>query len=178
VDKETSVATSSRFSLWLVPEGAVQDALQAVVDRLAREHGGPSFPPHLTLLGSIVTLEQDLVERSQRLAASSTPFTIHLDDVDVGETYFQSLFVTVRPTSELLALREAAQQAFPEAPVEPYRPHVSLLYGHPSAETKQTIVQALRGTLPPSFEARVLVANATGPSVDDWRCALRATLAG
>jgi 2'-5' RNA ligase len=172
------VATSNRFSLWLVPEGAAEDALQAVVDRLAREHGGPSFPPHVTLLGSLVTTEEDVVDRSRRLAARIAPFTIHLDDIGTGETYFQSLFATVRPTPELLAVRAAAQQAFPEAMAGPYYPHVSLLYGHPPVETKQAIVEALRGTLPPAFEARVLVTNSTGPSVDDWRCVLRANLTG
>jgi 2'-5' RNA ligase len=170
------VTTAHRFSLWLVPEGAIADALQAVIDRLAQEHGGPSFPPHVTLLGSLTLPENEVVGRSRLLAASSAPFTIRLDGVGIGETYFQSLFAVVRPTPELLALRSAAQQAFPEAPVEPYRPHVSLLYGHPSAETKQTIVEALRGTLPESFEARALIVNATGPSVDDWRRVLRAEL--
>ena len=172
------MAVPSRFSLWLVPEGAVEDALQAVIKRLAQEHGGPSFPPHVTLLGSLVTTEEDMLNRSRRLAAQLRPFTIHLDDVDVGETYFQSLFATVRPTPELLAVREAAQQAFPEVPAAPYHPHVSLLYGHPSSATKQAILEALRGTLPPSFEARTLVMNQTGGSVDDWRCALRAELTG
>jgi 2'-5' RNA ligase len=172
------VATLNRFSLWLVPEGAVADALQAVIDRLAREHGGPTFPPHVTLLGSIVAPEEDVLARSRRLAAQTAPFTIHLDDLGIGETYFQSLFATVRPTSELLAMREAAQQAFPEAPAEAYHPHLSLLYGHPSAEAKQAVVEALRGTLPASFEARTLVTNGTGPSVADWRLALRAGLTG
>jgi 2'-5' RNA ligase len=172
------VTAASRFSLWLVPDGAVSDALQAIVDRLAQEHGGPTFPPHVTWLSGIVAEEADVVERSRRLAVQTAPFTIHLDDVGIGETYFQSLFATVRPTPELLAVRRAAEQTFPEASGGTYHPHLSLLYGHPTPETKETIVQALIGTVPPSFQARTLVLYQTGSGMSDWRHALTAPLTG
>jgi 2'-5' RNA ligase len=161
-----------------VPEGAAHDALQAVVDRLAQEHGGPAFPPHVTLLGSLTTAEDDVVASARRLAARIAPFTIHLDDLDVGETYFQSLFATVRPSPALLAAREAAEHAFPDAPSAPFRSHLSLLYGSPPAATKPAIVEALRGTLPPAFEARLLVVNQTGGAVEAWRRVLGVELAG
>ncbi|MFN8635275.1 MAG: 2'-5' RNA ligase family protein [Chloroflexota bacterium] len=172
------MAEVSRYSLWLVPEGAAAGALQRAIDELARQHGGPTFPPHLTLFGSLAGEEDDVVERCRRLASRLTRLTVHLDGIDVGETYFQSLFATVRPTPELLAARDAAQQLFPEVPPVPYRPHVSLVYGHPSAETKRAILQTLRGTLPPSFGARTLVVYETGAGLDDWRLALRAPFGG
>lgn len=168
----------NRFSLWLVPDGAVNDTLQAVVDRLAREHGGPTFPPHVTWLGGIVAEEADVVARSRRLAAQTAPFTIHLDDLGVGETYFQSLFATARPSPELLAARRAAERAFPEASAGAYDPHLSLLYGHPTPETKAAIIGALRGTLPPSFEARAMMLYRTGSGMADWRHVLTAPLTG
>jgi len=169
-----ALLTANRFALWLAPEGADEDALQAVVDRLAREHGGPTFPPHLTLLGGIVAEEDDVVERAHRLAAERTPLTLHLDGIGTDETYFQSLFGLVRATPELVELRAAARAIFPEAP-DPYRPHVSLLYGHPGPETKRSIIAALEGTLPPAVEARTLVVQ-TGREVADWRYPLRAPL--
>jgi 2'-5' RNA ligase len=172
------VTITDRYSLWLVPEGAVADALQAVIDRLAREYGGPAFPPHVTLFGSLEIAEDDVVARSRRLAGQIAPFTVHLDGLDVGDTFFQSLFATVRATPELLAAREAAQRTFPEVSASQFRPHLSLLYGAPSPETKQAIIEALRGTLPASFPAQLLVVNRTGRSVDDWRDALRAGLTG
>lgn len=172
------MTSPARYSLWIVPEGDVEAALQTVVDRLAREHGGPSFAPHVTLFGSLEGAETDVVSASRALAGRIAPFTIYLDDVGTGETYFQSLFALVRPTPELLAAREAAQQAFPDVPAAPYMPHLSLLYGHPTTETKRAIVEALRGTLPPSFQVRTLVVNQTGGAVADWRDALRANLTG
>jgi len=168
------VPSETRYSLWLVPEGAVDGDLQAVVDRLAREHGGPTFPPHVTLFGGIVGPEDDVVARSRELAARVAPFTVHLDDVDAGETYFQSLFAIASPTPDLLATREAAQLVFPDVTAEPYRPHLSLLYGDLPAEAKRAILVGLRGTLPPSFEARTLVLVRTGGFVADWQYPLRA----
>ncbi len=172
------MSAANRFSLWLVPDGAVNDALQAVIDRLAHEHGGPAFPPHVTLFGGIVADEADVVERSRRLAARTAPFTMHLDDVGIGETYFQSLFAIARPTPELLAVRRAAEQTFPEVSAGAYHPHLSLLYGHPAPDTRQTIVQQLRGTLPPSFETRSLVLYQTGSGMADWRHVLTSPLTG
>lgn len=168
--------TTARYSLWLAPDGADEDTLQAIIDRLAAQHGGPSFPPHLTLLSGIVTTETDVVERARRLAAQSAPVTLHLDGIGVDETYFQSLFAAVRPTPELVGLRVAAREIFPEAP-DPYRPHISLLYGHPTPETKRSIAAAERGGLPSSVEATTLVVM-TGHEVVAWRYALRVALGG
>jgi hypothetical protein len=172
------VATTSRYSLWLVPDGPAHDALQAVIDRLAREHGGPTFPPHLTVFGSFESTESDAVDGTQRLAERLAPLTLLLDDLATGETYFQSVFATIRAAPELLAAREAAQQAFPHVPRVTYRPHVSLLYGHPAPETKRAIIANLRGTLPGSFEARTLVVYETGTGMHDWRRVFAAPLAG
>ena len=169
-------ATPARFSLWLVPEGAAEAALQAVINRLATEHGGPSFPPHMTLLSGIVTTEDDVVERARRLAIENAPITLHLDGIGTDETYFQSLFATVVPTPELVGLRAAAQAIFPEAP-DPYRPHISLLYGHPALETKRAIAAAERNALPSSVRALTLLVM-TGHEVADWRYVLRAPLVG
>jgi hypothetical protein len=159
-----------------VPEGADEDALQAIIARLAEEHGGPAFPPHLTVLSGIVTTEDDVVARARRLAAESPTVTLQIDGIGTDETYFQSVFATVTPTPEIVGLRAAARTIFPEAP-DPYRPHISLLYGHPTPETKRAIAAAWRGKLPASVQARALVVM-TGHEVADWRYALRAPLAG
>ena len=169
---------SGRFSLWLVPDGAAADAYQTVIDRLAREHGGPVFPPHLTLFGSITNDETDALERAQRLAADAAPFTVEVDGIDVDTTYYQSLFATVRATDALLALRQAAERTFDAPPGEQYRPHVSLLYGFYPDDAKQAIVRGLRRSLPPSFVTRTLLVNQSGDTVADWRTALRVGLGG
>jgi 2'-5' RNA ligase len=172
------MASPKRFSLWLVPDGAAADAYQAVIDRLAREHGGPVFPPHLTLLGSITIDESEVLERARILAEAVAPFTIEVDGIDVDATYFQSLFATVRPTNALLAARRAAEQAF-DAPLgEAYRPHLSLLYGYYPDAVKQAIVHERQTSLLPSFVTRTLVVNQSGDTVADWRTALQVTLAG
>jgi 2'-5' RNA ligase len=169
---------SSRFSLWLVPDGAAAEIYQAIIDRLAREYGGPVFPPHLTLFGSITVDEAEALERARRLAAAAAPFTVEVDGIDVDATYFQSLFATVRATDALLALRQAAERTFDAPPGERYRPHISLLYGFFPDDVKQAIVRDLRRSLPPSFVTRTLLVNQSGDSVADWRTALRVGLGG
>ena len=165
---------TARYSLWLVPEGAEEAALQGIIDRLARQHGGPSFPPHLTLLSGIETTEEDVVARAGRLVAENAPITLDIDGIGTDETYFQSLFATVTPTPDLAGLRAAARAIFPEAP-DPYRPHISLLYGHPTPEAKQGIAAAERHGLPSFVQAQTLVVM-TGHEVSAWRYVLRAPL--
>jgi 2'-5' RNA ligase len=169
---------SSRFSLWLVPDGAAAEAYQTVIDRLAREHGGPVFPPHLTLFGSVSIDESEAIARARDLAESVAPFNIEVDGIDVDTTYYQSLFATVRPTDALLAVRQAAERALDAPPGESYRPHVSLLYGFYPDVVKQAIVQDLRRSLPPSFVTRTLLVNQSGDTVADWRTALQVALSG
>lgn len=171
-------SATSRYSLWLEPGGQAADALQVVIDRLAQAHGGPRFWPHVTLFGSIESLEADAVREAAQFAASLAPFTVYLDDLGTGETFFQSVFATVRSTPELLAARAAAYRVFPDVPFVPFMPHLSLLYGHPSDDTKRAIIAQLQGTLPASFTARILTVNGSGPDVAAWTYPLRAELAG
>jgi 2'-5' RNA ligase len=161
-----------------VPDGAAADLYQAIIDRLAREHGAPIFQPHLTLFGSITIDESESLERARKLAEAVVPFTIEVDGIDVDATYFQSLFATVRPTDALLAVRQAAERAFDAPGGESFRPHVSLLYGFYPNAVKQAIVQDLRRSLPPSFVTRTLLVNQSGDTVSDWRTALEVELKG
>ena len=174
------MTTEDRYSLWLMPEGAVDGDLQAVVDRLAREHGGPTFPPHVTLFGGIIGPEDDVVARSRELAARVAPFTVHLGDVDAGETYFQSLFAIASPTPDLLAAREAAQQAFSDVTAEPYRPHLSLLYtSELPEERKPAIADGIGLALPVTIrvDAAEVWANFRD-EVTRWRRVARVVLSG
>src|SRR5205823_6201834 len=50
-DTESRRGFEPMTSIWLRPEGGQEQALQNLIDRLAREHATVSFPPHLTVCG-------------------------------------------------------------------------------------------------------------------------------
>ena len=64
--------TEHTFSLWLTPEGSTRDELASLIVDLAVEHGGPRFPPHITLLGSLIGEEAEVTGAGDRRRGSSS----------------------------------------------------------------------------------------------------------
>lgn len=131
------------FSIWLVPPKPLHTKLTAIVEKLAREYGGPVFEPHLTLIGGVPMDEEPLIEKARQLATQAAPLELELEAVAFSTTYFQSVFVRVKPTVPLLELNVMASEMF-AVPNTLFMPHLSLLYGeHPMAiraEAAATVV--------------------------------------
>lgn len=163
-------------SLWLVPEGAVQERLGLLIAELARRHGTPRFEPHVTLLGGLVLPEAEVLASAQGLARRLGRPCIQLTVPDLSEEYFRCLFVRVEETKSLLAAHALAAQAFGRGARPPFVPHLSLLYGHLTPAAKREALSELAGRFGIGFEARHLqVVRTEGPPAD-WRVLAALTL--
>jgi len=165
------------YSLWLVPDGAVHQALGRLIDELADQHGGPRFPPHITLLGSVVGSEEEVARGAERIAQQTHALTVDFDGLGAEEVYFRTLYLVARPAPALMAANALARQVFPPDRSEPFRPHLSLLYGDYAAETKRAISDAIQPRLPATCEVRALEVYLTEPPVEAWRLVRRCALA-
>ncbi|MGK3965530.1 2'-5' RNA ligase family protein [Sorangium sp. So ce118] len=116
------------FALWLVPGGAPLGRLQRLIEALARETGGPTFTPHLTLLGGLRGDGDALAARLGDLGDARRPVELRACGPATGSAYHQCVLLDVARTEPLAALRRAAEAAF-GASESPFRPHVSLVYG-------------------------------------------------
>jgi hypothetical protein len=59
------------YSLWVVPTGTTAEKLELEIKTLAEAHGGPKFPPHVTVAPCIAGSEADVVaKKTQQLATS------------------------------------------------------------------------------------------------------------
>lgn len=153
------------FSLWMVPEGDVHRRLAALIESLARRFGGPVFEPHVTLLAGVREAERDVVAGAERLWRGPKTLPLRFIGVETDDTYFRALYLRVEPSPELLALHEAARDAFGRMDDPPYVPHLSLVYGPlPPA----VVVAELRPSAPDGFEARTLDVYATEGEVGRW----------
>jgi hypothetical protein len=153
------------FSLWMVPGGEVRRRLAALVAALARRFGGPIFEPHVTLLAALPGPLDHVVARASRVVGSSKAFSLRFAGPEAGDTYFRSLYLRVEPSPELLAVHEAALDAFGRREEPPLFPHLSLMYGPPSP---QAVVEEVRPSVPDGFEARSVEVYATEGEVEGW----------
>ena len=165
---------------WLVPAaGPVRERLAGVITRLAAEHGGPVFAPHVTMNGS-VDAEPDAAARVlERVMAGVSPFEVALPGFGYEPEYFRSLYLRAEPSAILTALHEAGQRAWGlDGP--PYRPHLSLLYARDlPEERKPAIAGGLGLALPVTI--RVDAAEIWGDFRDEvthWHRVARVPLAG
>jgi 2'-5' RNA ligase len=169
---------------WLVPAaGPARDRLAGVITRLAAEHGGPVFPPHITMAGVVESSAEAAARVLERLVAGVPPFEVALTGVGYEPEFFRSLYLRAEPTAILTSLHDAGERAWGldiSGTGPPYRPHLSLLYARDLAEErKPAIADGLGLALP--VTVRIDAAEIWGDFTDDvtrWRRVARVPLEG
>mmetsp|Transcript_14777 Transcript_14777/g.24405 ORF Transcript_14777/g.24405 Transcript_14777/m.24405 type:complete len:176 (-) Transcript_14777:64-591(-) len=133
------------LSLWLAPDDSsnVFEDLRDLISRLAGEYGGPSFLPHVTLLGLLPGDEDAVLDKVRSLASRISPYEVHLTEIKYLPEYYRSLFIEVEQTDNVMIAAADARKEFHIEDVSPYYPHLSLMYGDFPAELKEQILQEL-----------------------------------
>jgi 2'-5' RNA ligase len=164
---------------WLVPAaGPERDQLVATIDSLAAEHDAPRFQPHVTMLATFDSPEDRAARALKSLAAGVPPVELTLAATGYEETYFRALYLSVEPSAQLLALREAGQRAWALDP-SPYLPHLSLLYSDIPDQDKQSLVGRIGIRLPLTVRFDAVELWRRDPrGVCSWYRVARAQLSG
>lgn len=121
------------LSLWLVPNPAQLQLIQKVLPKQpeTRPVSAASYPeitPHITLASS-GKATQDAVLRA--IPSTLHPITVEFQKLEVGDHYFRSVFISVKKTTELVALHEHIMAALDRdgaSPSAPAFPHMSISY--------------------------------------------------
>ncbi|ORX88436.1 LigT-like protein [Basidiobolus meristosporus CBS 931.73] len=134
------------YSLWLSPKGQpqVNGLLETLIAKASHAFHSPSFQPHVTLLGAIEASAEEVIQKTQALAAKLGPTKIPLvlDEIAVGDAYFQCVLWKVATTPDTQTLREVNQLArgvFDREDDPVFFPHLSLVYGDFSPQVRQEI---------------------------------------
>jgi 2'-5' RNA ligase len=152
-----------------MPEGAVRDRLALILKRLSSRCKAPEFPPHVTLVGSIVSEHEELIQKSALVAAAIQSITIRLGKIDFRDEYFQTLFVHAGPKAQLQQAYRAACRILGREAAPDFMPHLSLLYGTFPQTLKNKIIAELGGQLRVQFKVRSLCLYQTQGAVERWR---------
>ena len=151
------------ISLWLVPDGAAYELLAARIHALAASHGGPIFPPHVTLLGGLPDEAEQVVASACRLAGSMPRVLVRLVSARVRDEYFRRLVLEAEPTPPLMEARAEALRAL-EVAAGRYEPHLSLFYGRVDVREADAGVE-----MPLVLTCRRLTVWRTEGTVESWR---------
>ncbi|MDB5265644.1 MAG: cyclic phosphodiesterase-like protein [Parcubacteria group bacterium] len=157
------------YHLFLEPSGATAESLKASIAALAEEFGGPTFPPHVTLLSGIATEEEEvLIEKTEQLAALTVPFSLTLGEAGTEDAYFRALYLKVQESEALVLFHAHASELFSMQDASTFMPHLSLLYGNYPEERKRAALAAL---LVPegSFSIDRISLYRTEGTVADWQ---------
>jgi 2'-5' RNA ligase len=163
---------------WLVPAAGPERATLAdVIGRLAKEHGGPVFAPHITITPTIDTGSGEATSILELITARVTPFDVSLDSVGHEPAYYRALYLRAMPCPHLTELNQAAKQAWELDPASPYMPHLSLLYSDIPDERKDPIVAGVGLRLPVVVRIDAAELWAVGEAgVPGWRRVARVPL--
>lgn len=155
-------------SLWLKPFGEITLSLEHRIRKLAESHGTPSFSPHITLLGGLQQPPSRLINLTDILAASLSPFEVLLTQAGTGDTFYRSLFVHVEKSEELEEVRLQAEKLFEAGEDEQWLPHLSLMYGDLDAVEKEKILNAMGREFHLRFPIHTLLLVKTEGPPEDW----------
>ena len=146
------------------------DRLAGVISDLSARYRGPTFDPHLTLLGKLEGEEKSLVDLAKQLARALHPFEVRLKEPGCEPHYFRCLFLPVEPSPTLLEAHQRAKQIFGRKSTSAFDPHVSLLYGLFSESLKQEIINSLPPDLPGAFlVSRLQLIRADSTNPQNWQ---------
>lgn len=171
------------YSIWMIPSEQVYSDLSGLIMKLSGEHGTPKFEPHVTLLGGIEGLSDDISLKTSELAKLIKPFKIELEGLDYFEDPLKCLFIKAKETPELIDANLKAREVFPRGINIVYAPHLSLIYGNLSKDMKETIISNLKKEkegkeLAFTFDVDKIHLFSTSGEIDKWYRAREFPLTG
>ena len=158
-----------KYSLWFMPTGITGERFSKLIAQLAEEYSSQKFSPHITLIGLVEADEEEMISKTQAVATQIQPCAIKLTRINYTNDFYKSLFVEVEPSAALLATYQAARKIFPDEQATSYAPHLSLMYGNFSVDTKKQIIKEIADTFPDRFEAKTLYLYLTDGDANTWR---------
>lgn len=151
-----------------MPDAATAARAQSIIDELSAELSAPKFVPHVTLAGSMLEEEDDLIDISREIAARIRPIAAEFESVGRLENYFRSLFIRLVKSRELQTANDIANRALGRDVDMRYMPHMSLLYSNITNKEKEGLIRKLPDISGNLVLERVELWRTTG-RVAGWR---------
>lgn len=159
-----------KHSLWIeLPQ------LQPVVDELAADTDNPSFTPHLTLGGNLKGSADKLIDKLSPRAQKLKSFQLPLANFDTKGEEWRYFCLMAKLNPGLKKFFAHVHELFPDLAPENFIewPHVSLLYGTPSARQRYPSIGPLMhkygSALNEKYPVTTLALWQTAGPVESWQ---------
>lgn len=156
------------YSIWLIPTGEVHQKLAELISQLSKKYSSPNFEPHVTLIGDLLGVEEEIISKTSELANLLKPFEINLKKADYFDEYFKCLFIRAEKIKEIIEVNDITRKHFNLKLAPDFMPHLSLMYGDFDSETKEKILANLGKEFNISFEVKSIHLFSTTGEVKDW----------
>ena len=168
------------YSIWLLPEAALERTLQRTISELAIVQGESAFFPHVTLQGDLCRSLEDLSGPVAGMARDLPAQRWRVRAVECGDHFFRCLYLRFDADAALAALQDRVRAFTGTADgLSPF-PHLSLAYGTVADATRRA-----RAELAQSFAAReivfdriALVRSSKDVPIAEWRILEQCALTG
>ena len=181
----------TQLSIWLVPPEPQRSELQEIIHKLAESHGGPTFTPHITIVGSVQASteleERAVVEKLRRALHQHSKVNCSFlpNLVSFRDTWNQALIAKLDPTTDddfyqlCLDVRAALDMPVKDWSFPPpaKSAHLSFFYGVgnnvPVLEDGDVVDEGVSITPVSPFQAHqisIIRIVSSLDSVPDWWC--------
>ena len=104
---------------------------------------GPLFDVHITLCGPFATFDKRARKKLKDITRELAPIRLISDGIQTKQEFFQSLFIKIKETDDLLDFKKKIDGHF-LVPAKEYFPHISLHYGDKDQELKTRATKQLK----------------------------------
>jgi 2'-5' RNA ligase len=167
-------------SLWLVPAEPHRAELRGHIDRLALEHGTPTFEPHVTLASGVAD-HAPVLAAIERVASAWAPLEVVAGTTAHGPDRFKAVFVELEDVRlHDLAAALCGELGIPFAPEE-LHPHISLVYAAGLPAEVRAVIGAEHAFAGRTLRFDTLTASVPGTDIDDvprWQLPVVRPLSG
>jgi len=158
---------TDRVSCWALLSARDDSRCRAWIDQLSVAVGSEPFEPHITVVGSIPD-PGSVATAIAGIASVTAPLTVELTAVTDSDEFFRCVILTVRPNSCIVGLREVVAAAL-RLDLDPYRPHMSLLYADLERTERKELVTGIDIELPTTLEVdRLCLVDTGSDSIRRW----------
>ena len=127
------------LSIWLLPDKKIIN-YKSIIGNISKSLNSVEIIPHITLTSSFNNSKDYSIQKLKEILSNQEPFTLEPEKIDIGNTYFQSLFVNIKVDPMIRELRAKSLEYFKCKEKNCYKPHMSLAYGKHKRSEKDSII--------------------------------------
>ena len=163
-------------SIWLIPESPEYHTYQELINNFSSRTGTPVFSPHITLLGQLPHDLDWLTSRFTTCFQQQRSLHISLHQVELQDRYFRSIVLNVASNPALQGMHAQALACFQAEKMQPFEPHLSILYSDLTLPEKQALVNRHKISYPQNLSLSEVQLVDTSGSPDQWQVLLKRRL--